>query len=153
MASVMLELWGTRNSFSLPLPPSLLWPIVVAPDRVLSMGKKNYFTFKLCPNKWLILNWIVKNRSFFFLLLTVYKHNYWYFIELLVIHSNTWNHLTVSKKMSFGSFKNVINKMYLQIIYLIYIYEKNLPLNNLQWFICCKSKPKQTRKTNRKISI
>ena len=33
--------------------------------------------------------------------------------------------------MSKGSFK-IVNKMYLQIIYLIYVYKKNLTLNNLQ---------------------
>ena len=43
-------------------------------------------------------------------------------VKLLLLHRNTWNHLTVSKKMSSGSFKNDI-KMYLQIIYIyIYIY-------------------------------
>ena len=36
--------------------------------------------------------------------------------KLLRLHSNTWNHLTVYKQMSPGSFKNVINKMCLQII-------------------------------------
>ena len=30
---------------------------------------------------------------------------------MLVIHSNTSSHLTVLKRMNFGSFKNVINKM------------------------------------------
>ena len=28
-------------------------------------------------------------------------------IELLVLDSNTWNHLTVCKQMSYGSFKNL----------------------------------------------
>ena len=53
-----------------------------------------------------------------------------------MIHSNTWNHLTVCKKVSLGSFKNVI-KIYLQILYIyIYIYKEDLVLNNLQWLIC-----------------
>ena len=43
-------------------------------------------------------------------------------VELLLLFSNTWNHLTVDKKMSLGSFKNVIN-MFINYIYLIYIYE------------------------------
>ena len=34
--------------------------------------------------------------------------------------------------MCLDSFKNIINKMYLQIIYLIYMYEDDLALNNLQ---------------------
>ena len=45
--------------------------------------------------------------------------------------------------MSLGSFKNVINKMCLQIIYLIYMYKEDLALNNLQWLICHKTQPNQ----------
>ena len=45
--------------------------------------------------------------------------------------------------MSLGSFKNVINKMYLQIIYLIYMYKEDLALNNQQWLICHKTQPTQ----------
>ena len=44
--------------------------------------------------------------------------------------------------MSSGSFKNVIYKMCLEIIYLIYIY-KDLALNNLQWMIYHKTQPNQ----------
>ena len=39
-------------------------------------------------------------------------------IKLLLLQSNTLNHLTGYKKMSSFSFKNVINKMCLQIIYI-----------------------------------
>ena len=46
------------------------------------------------------------------------------------------------KKMSPDSFKNVNNKMCLQIIYILYIWI-NLALNNLQWLICHKTKPNQ----------
>ena len=35
----MLELWGMRSTPSLPSLRSPLWPEVVAPDRVLSMGQ------------------------------------------------------------------------------------------------------------------
>ena len=54
--TVKLELWGMRCIPSLPLLPGPLWPGVVAPDRVLSMGpiKLNYV---------LILNWIVWIRT------------------------------------------------------------------------------------------
>ena len=46
--------------------------------------------------------------------------------------------------MSLGSFKDVINKMCLQTIYvLIYMYEEDLVLNNLQWLICNKTQPNQ----------
>ena len=46
----------------------------------------------------------------------------------------------VSKKMSSGSFKNVIYKMCLPIIYLINTYKKDLALNNQQWLIYHKTK-------------
>ena len=52
----MLELWGMQST---PLLPSLLgslWPGVVAPDRVLSMGQQEL-------NCVLLLNWIVWNRT------------------------------------------------------------------------------------------
>ena len=41
------------------------------------------------------------------------------------------------------SFKNVTNKMCLQIIYLIYMNKEDLALNNLQWLICHKTQPNQ----------
>ena len=43
--------------------------------------------------------------------------------------------------MSLGLFKNVIYKMCLGIIYLIYISKNDLALNDLQWLICHKTKP------------
>ena len=43
--------------------------------------------------------------------------------------------------MNSGLFKNVINKMCLQLIYLIYMYKQDLVLNNLQWLICHKIQP------------
>ena len=36
---VMLELWGMRSTPSLTSLPGPLWPGVVAPDRVLSIGQ------------------------------------------------------------------------------------------------------------------
>ena len=39
-------------------------------------------------------------------------------VKLLLLDSNTWNHLTVCNKMSSCSFKNAIKKMYLQIIHI-----------------------------------
>ena len=35
----MLELWGMQSTPSLPSLPGPLWPGVVGPDRVLSMGQ------------------------------------------------------------------------------------------------------------------
>ena len=51
---VMLELWEMQSTPLLLSFPGLLWPGVVAPDRVLSMGQ-----IKL--NSVLMLNWIVWN--------------------------------------------------------------------------------------------
>ena len=42
-------------------------------------------------------------------------------IELLVIYSNTWNHLIEYKKISSGLLKNVVKKICLQIIFDIYV--------------------------------
>ena len=53
-------------------------------------------------------------------------------VKFWPLYSNTWNYLTVYKTMSSGSLKNVINKMCLQIIYLIFMYKEDLALNNLQ---------------------
>ena len=50
--------------------------------------------------------------------------------------------------MSSGSFKNVICK----IIYSIYMYKKDLALNNRQWLICHKTKPNIT-KQNKNFSV
>ena len=41
--------------------------------------------------------------------------------------------------MSSGSFKNIIYKMCLEIMYLIYMYKKDFAFNNLQWLICHKT--------------
>ena len=35
----MLELWGMRNTSSMPSLPGPIWPGVVSPDRLLSMGQ------------------------------------------------------------------------------------------------------------------
>ena len=47
---------------------------------------------------WLTLNWIVKNTTVW--LFKCVKTNDWCLIELLVTHSNVWNHLTVCQQMS-----------------------------------------------------
>ena len=57
-----MELWGMRSTPSAPLLFDPLWPRVVATERVISMGQIE-LTFKLNANKWLMLNWIVRNRS------------------------------------------------------------------------------------------
>ena len=40
---VMLKLWEIWNTLSSPLLPGPLWPRVVAPERVLYMGKIEQF--------------------------------------------------------------------------------------------------------------
>ena len=55
-APVILNLWGMQSTPSLPLLPGPLWPGVVAPNRVLSMGQTEL-------NCVLMLNWIVWNRT------------------------------------------------------------------------------------------
>ena len=45
--------------------------------------------------------------------------------------------------MMLGSFKNVMNKMFSNHIYLTGMYKEDLALKNLQWLICHKTKPKQ----------
>ena len=53
---VMLELWGMQSMPSLPLLLGPLWPGVVAPDRVLSLGQ-------IGLNCVLVLNCIAWNRT------------------------------------------------------------------------------------------
>ena len=55
-ALVMLDIWGMRSIPSLPSLTDPLWPRVVAPDRILSMGQ-------IERNCILMLNWIVWNRT------------------------------------------------------------------------------------------
>ena len=47
--------------------------------------------------------------------------------------------------MSSGSFKNLINKISLEIIYIVYMLKKYMILDNLQWLIRHKTKPNQTK--------
>ena len=69
----VLEIWGMWSTPSLPSSPGLLWTRMIAPDIVLSMDQKiELFDY---------LNWVQTNG--------------WYFIELVVIHNNTWNQLTL----------------------------------------------------------
>ena len=57
-APVMLKLWGMWRTILLPLLPDPLWPAVVAPDWILSMGQ-------IEPNCVQMLNWIVCKRTAF----------------------------------------------------------------------------------------
>ena len=63
---------------------------------------------ELCANKWITVNIIIRVKKKY------------------VKPFNS------ERKMSSGSFKTIIYKMCLEIIYLIYMYKKDLALNNLQ---------------------
>ena len=63
-------------------------------------------------------------------------------VKLLLLHSNTWNHLTVCKKLAQARLK-LSSTNHLQIIYLIYMHIQYLALNNLHWLISHKTKPKK----------
>ena len=52
--------------------------------------------------------------------------NKWLILSRIICIKNKWNHLIVCQKLSTVSFKNVINKICLEIIYLIYMYKNNL---------------------------
>ena len=109
-ASVMLKFWGMQSTPLLPSLPDAFWPPVVAPDRVLSMDQIEL-------NCVLMLNWIAWNRTVWTFKLRIYtKLNclkketllvfnrkqiyYWCLIELLVIESDIWNHLTLLTKLN-----------------------------------------------------
>ena len=62
---VMLELWGIQSTLTLPSLPAPVWPGVVAPERILSMGQIEL-------NCVLMLNLITWNRTF----LTCKQHTY-----------------------------------------------------------------------------
>ena len=64
--------------------------------------------------------------------------------RLMVLHSNTWNHLTVRKRMSSGSFKNIIYGMCLQIICIWYIYINKI-WHQIPYKGWCAIKTKQTK--------
>ena len=52
----MQELWGKQSTPLLALLSGSLWPVVVAPNRDLSMGQKEL-------NRVLLLKWFVWNRT------------------------------------------------------------------------------------------
>ena len=62
-APVMLEFWGMQSTPSLLPLPGPLWPRMVLPERVESMGQKGLLTFELWANNWLMLKWMVWNRT------------------------------------------------------------------------------------------
>ena len=59
----VLELWRMRSTPSLPSLPGPLWPGVVAPDKVLSMGLNRTKQHTYAKMNW--VNWIAWNRNVF----------------------------------------------------------------------------------------
>ena len=93
-----LQSWSCGECRVPPLLPSLPGPFrprVVAPDSV----QLNNLTFKLNANKWLVLNWIVRNRTVWSF--NCVQTNDRYLTELLVIYSNTWNCSTVAVMVNY----------------------------------------------------
>ena len=63
-ASVMLELWGIRNTTSLPWLPDLLGPRIVAPDMVLSIGQIELFDHLIvCEQVTVLIKLFVAHRN------------------------------------------------------------------------------------------
>ena len=61
---VMQELWEMQSIPSVPSLPDPLWPGVVAPDRILSLGQTVMKCVLMLELKFiLLLNWITWNRS------------------------------------------------------------------------------------------
>ena len=123
-----MKWWGSSNRGALgnvAYPFNTITPrsTLVATERV----KYNCLTFKLRANKWIILNWIVRNRIFGQRVNRGLMFN-WIVCELgpiLVCWLGLTNH-----------------------IYLIYINKPDLALNNLQWLICHKTKTNQTKQVS-----
>ena len=53
-------------------------------------------------------------------------------IKLLPVHSNTWNHLTVCKKLDQVCLKMLWTKLVFTNVYLIHMYKQDRVWNNLQ---------------------
>ena len=71
-----------------------------------------------------------------------------------LLHSNTWNHLTVCKRNELRFvLKCYQQNVFTNHIYLIYMYEEDLALNNLQWLICYKTKSNQNKSYMYKESL
>ena len=86
--SLALEIWGMWRTPLLPLLQGPLWPGVVAPGRVLFTGQIELFDIYTDCKRWLVVIRIIRNRTVW----AAWK-------QMWVIQRNTWNHLTVYKRM------------------------------------------------------
>ena len=122
---VMLELWEMQK-----------YPfIAIAPRSTPSRSGSTWESPIYGSNRTVWhLNWVQTNNFCWtevleielFDCLTACKEMNDILIDFFVIHSNTWKHLSVCKRMSFGSFENVINKMFTNHIYIWYICIKRI---------------------------
>ena len=62
--------------------------------------------------------------------------------KIILIRNQILKPFNCAKKISSGLLKYLINKMYINYIYLTCMYKEDLVLNCLQWLIC--QKPNQT---------
>ena len=89
---VMLELWKMQSTPSLPSLPGLLWPGVVAPNRVLPMGQIELSCL-------LLLNWIAWNRNILtFKLHTYVNLNCWKWNCFCTLNWIVWNRTILTFK-------------------------------------------------------
>ena len=108
----MPEVWEMQNTPLLASLSGSIWPAIVALNRVLCMGQIEH---TVC--------------------IQITDVNIW------LLYSNSLNNLTVQKMLMIIWECNLQNE-FPKHIYLIYLYEEDLALNNLHCLICHK-KPNQ----------
>ena len=104
----MLELWGMRNTPSMPSLPGLLWPGVEAPGRILSIGQIEL----KCVLK---LNWIVWNR-------TVLTFNCLSAKTIFILNWIVWNliqHWINRKRLIRHKSKQLTNQLFFYVIIML----------------------------------
>ena len=91
--TVTLKLWGMQSTPLLPSLPGLLWPGVVEPDRVLSMGQIEL-------NCVLMQNWTAWNRNVLtFKLRTYAKLNCFKWNCFCMLNWTVWNSTILTLKL------------------------------------------------------
>ena len=94
---VRLQLWGMWSTPSLPLLPGSLWPRLVVPFWVPSIGQIEQLNHLLTIIIITYLKWFDCVKVIYIYIYILYRSNW--SIELLVFDRNTWNHLTVCKQI------------------------------------------------------
>ena len=114
-----LEIWRIWSTPSLPLLSDPLWPGVVAPDRVPSMGQIDQTVYKQMTN---VKLWLVEQ-----------------YLKLF----------NCVQKRAQACLKMLSTKcVYKSYIISISMYKEVLALDNLQWLACHKTQPNQTKPMN-----